>query len=90
MSDQQAPMVSHGRGGTSLNPTFIGEVPQSLTSHLGAANITHDSTEYVDGSIHREGMAGDQGDGPFSTGVSTSSQILLIPSVFDPKSKSQR
>jgi len=41
-----------------------------LVSHGrgGAANIGADPTPYVDGEIVREGPAGDQGDGAFSTG----------------------
>ncbi|KGO37258.1 Protein of unknown function DUF3602 [Penicillium expansum] len=38
----------------------------------GQGNIGHDTTEYVDGEIVREGPYGDQGDGAYSAGVSTS------------------
>ncbi|CEJ57295.1 hypothetical protein PMG11_05992 [Penicillium brasilianum] len=48
MSEQEQPMVSHGRG--------------------GQGNIGHDSTQYVDGEIVREGVYGDQGDGAYSAG----------------------
>lgn len=34
----------------------------------GAANLTKDSTPYTDAGITREGPAGDQGDGPWSSG----------------------
>jgi len=34
----------------------------------GAGNIGTDDTPYVDGEIVREGVAGDHGDGAFSTG----------------------
>ena len=34
----------------------------------GAGNIRTDDTKYVDGVIVREGIAGSQGAGPFSTG----------------------
>ncbi|KAL3419017.1 hypothetical protein PVAG01_09238 [Phlyctema vagabunda] len=34
----------------------------------GAGNIGPDSTQYVDGEIVREGVAGDHHDGAFSTG----------------------
>lgn len=42
-----------------------------LVSHGrgGAANIGKDSTPYTDGEIVREGPVGDQGDGPYSSGV---------------------
>ncbi|KAJ5233514.1 uncharacterized protein N7469_005280 [Penicillium citrinum] len=48
MTEQDQPMVSHGRG--------------------GQGNIGHDSTQYVDGEIVREGVYGDQGDGAYSAG----------------------
>ncbi|KAL9583705.1 MAG: hypothetical protein Q9212_002550 [Teloschistes hypoglaucus] len=34
----------------------------------GAGNINPDSTPYADGEIVREGLVGDQGDGPYSSG----------------------
>ncbi|EXJ87056.1 hypothetical protein A1O3_04013 [Capronia epimyces CBS 606.96] len=34
----------------------------------GAANIAPDDTPYVDGAIVREGLVGNQGDGPYSAG----------------------
>ncbi|KAJ5971007.1 uncharacterized protein N7479_000925 [Penicillium vulpinum] len=39
---------------------------------IGKGNIGQDATEYVDGEIVREGPYGDQGDGAYSAGVSTS------------------
>ncbi|KAJ6114591.1 hypothetical protein N7486_000369 [Penicillium sp. IBT 16267x] len=44
----EAPIVSHGRG--------------------GQGNIGHDTTQYIDGEIVREGPYGDQGDGAYSAG----------------------
>ncbi|KAJ5119035.1 hypothetical protein N7448_010744 [Penicillium atrosanguineum] len=48
MSENEQPMVSHGRG--------------------GQGNIGHDTTDYIDGEIVREGVYGDQGDGAYSAG----------------------
>ncbi|KAJ5357952.1 hypothetical protein N7541_005110 [Penicillium brevicompactum] len=43
---------------------------QPMVSHGrgGQGNIGHDTTEYVDGEIVREGVYGDQGDGAYSAG----------------------
>ncbi|KAJ5210414.1 Protein of unknown function DUF3602 [Penicillium cf. griseofulvum] len=48
------------------------EVPMVSHGRGGQGNIGHDTTEYVDGEIVREGPYGDQGDGAYSAGVSTS------------------
>lgn len=62
------PLVSHGRGGEV--PLFYKRDNYSLLS--GAANIRKDTTQYVDGSIIRQGPQGDQGNGAYSSGVSAS------------------
>ncbi|GLI76919.1 hypothetical protein PoHVEF18_005197 [Penicillium ochrochloron] len=48
----------------------MGEPEQPMVSHGrgGQGNIGHDSTQYVDGEIVREGVYGDQGDGAYSAG----------------------
>ncbi|KAJ5111346.1 hypothetical protein N7532_001881 [Penicillium argentinense] len=48
----------------------MGENDQPMVSHGrgGQGNIGHDSTQYVDGEIVREGIYGDQGDGAYSAG----------------------
>ncbi|KAL8663937.1 MAG: hypothetical protein Q9202_003486 [Teloschistes flavicans] len=43
----------------------------------GAGNINPDSTPYTDGEIVREGPAGDQGDGPYSSGVRLANRFVL-------------
>ncbi|KAJ6178473.1 hypothetical protein N7519_008934 [Penicillium mononematosum] len=48
------------------------EAPMVSHGRGGQGNIGHDATEYVDGEIVREGPYGDQGDGAYSAGVSTS------------------
>ncbi|KAJ5886828.1 uncharacterized protein N7473_009502 [Penicillium subrubescens] len=50
----------------------MGEQEQPMVSHGrgGQGNIGHDSTQYVDGEIVREGVYGDQGDGAYSAGQS--------------------
>ncbi|CAI7630790.1 unnamed protein product [Penicillium viridicatum] len=47
------------------------EAPMVSHGRGGQGNIGHDTTEYVDGEIVREGPYGDQGDGAYSAGVST-------------------
>ena len=39
-----------------------------LTWNAGAGNLGPDDTVYADGEIVREGVVGDQGDGPYSAG----------------------
>jgi hypothetical protein len=44
------------------------EAPMVSHGRGGQGNIGHDTTEYVDGEIVREGPYGDQGDGAYSAG----------------------
>ncbi|KAJ5154212.1 Protein of unknown function DUF3602 [Penicillium coprophilum] len=63
------------------------EAPMVSHGRGGQGNIGHDPTEYVDGEIVREGPYGDQGDGAYSAGVSTSPSIkpCLAPTdAFNP------
>ena len=46
----------------------------------GAGNIAHDEKAYTDGDIVREGPLGDQGNGPYSTGVCFPSLSLYLGS----------
>ncbi|CAI7564335.1 unnamed protein product [Penicillium palitans] len=62
------------------------EVPMVSHGRGGQGNIGHDTTEYVDGEIVREGPYGDQGDGAYSAGVSTT--ISSHPTNPNPKPKS--
>ncbi|CAI7569011.1 hypothetical protein PCG10_004028 [Penicillium crustosum] len=59
------------------------EAPLVSHGRGGQGNIGHDATEYVDGEIVREGPYGDQGDGAYSAGVSTT-----ISHPTNPKPKS--
>lgn len=59
-----------------------------ITSHGrgGAGNIAADETPYTDGEIVREGPLGDQGDGPYSTGVGLNTFFVLpAPTSFPPQ-----
>ncbi|KAJ5725820.1 uncharacterized protein N7483_007177 [Penicillium malachiteum] len=44
------------------------ESPMISHGRGGQGNIGHDSTQYIDGEIVREGSYGDQGDGAYSSG----------------------
>ncbi|KAJ5377344.1 uncharacterized protein N7496_004753 [Penicillium cataractarum] len=56
----------------------MGEQEQPMVSHGrgGQGNIGHDSTQYVDGEIVREGVYGDQGDGAYSAGVPHDAEMV--------------
>ncbi|OQD69017.1 hypothetical protein PENPOL_c002G02750 [Penicillium polonicum] len=60
------------------------EAPMVSHGRGGQGNIGHDTTEYVDGEIVREGPYGDQGDGAYSAGVSTTT--ISHPATILPKS----
>ncbi|KAJ5510733.1 hypothetical protein N7453_002836 [Penicillium expansum] len=66
MSDENQPSEMPDKA------TKDSEVPMVSHGRGGQGNIGHDTTEYVDGEIVREGPYGDQGDGAYSAGVSTS------------------
>ncbi|KAJ5711636.1 hypothetical protein N7488_005792 [Penicillium malachiteum] len=44
------------------------ESPMVSHGRGGQGNIGHDSNQYIDGEIVREGVYGDQGDGAYSSG----------------------
>ncbi|KAF4768918.1 hypothetical protein N7455_008399 [Penicillium solitum] len=54
--------------GKTDKATKESEAPLVSHGRGGQGNIGHDSTEYVDGEIVREGPYGDQGDGAYSAG----------------------
>ncbi|CAI7669247.1 unnamed protein product [Penicillium bialowiezense] len=71
MPDNEAPMVSHGRGGSASRHHTARETsamtpPSKSPDSPHQRNLT--SPRYVDGEIVREGAYGDQGDGAYSAG----------------------
>uniref|UniRef100_A0A093VCY5 Uncharacterized protein n=1 Tax=Talaromyces marneffei PM1 TaxID=1077442 RepID=A0A093VCY5_TALMA len=68
---QEAPIVSHGRGGIPPTHTHSASLLNNYYYYhhqYCQGNIGADPTVYVDGEIVRSGPTGDQGDGAYSAG----------------------